>query len=348
MPSELRSLRPRRRQRFPRGGTHGLKGGGLGLENDRSARDTGATPSDRKEPTTINVCRSTRRALLCLLLSAACLGLVTTSAAAEPAPFSIGPGLTATLGTDALGLSAEYSIVGQTITAGGLLQGFTFWFAPGLGSVTMRPELRNPEGSKILWQGAEVTIDPAPCGSPGPPPECFQPVFFGVPSIALDGKSQYLIDVRDVADEVAGGGVLAAWNVGDTYAGGYERDYLNASGGNPAQWISYNFGGVTTNTDLAFVAQLVPEPNIVHIGYCAVAGNYNPMSGVPIPAGTFLNLVADQPKTDPAYAGATTAIFVQDRGITCDAPPPGYVEQGFAPESLHVPGNVYRYWVAGP
>jgi YVTN family beta-propeller protein len=62
------------------------------------------------------------------------------------------------------------------------------------------------------------------------------------------------------------------------------------------------------------------------MGYCSVAGDTTP-SGTPIPAGTFLNLVPDQPATTPEYAGAVPANNLQAIGISCDVPP-GYVATG--------------------
>jgi hypothetical protein len=101
----------------------------------------------------------------------------------------------------------------------------------------------------------------------------------------------------------------------------------------------------TTTTDATAPSSTQQaDANIGHIGYCSVSGNTRP-DGSEIPAGTFLTLIANQPRTDPHYSGAYPAIFVQGIGITCSAPPAGYVQDGFAPESLHVPGNVYAYWV---
>ncbi len=55
--------------------------------------------------------------------------------------------------------------------------------------------------------------------------------------------------------------------------------------------------------------------------YCSVAGNTNPFTGAPIPAGTFLNLLAGQPATDKHYTGAVPAWWVQGVGLTCSLTP---------------------------
>jgi uncharacterized surface protein with fasciclin (FAS1) repeats len=83
-----------------------------------------------------------------------------------------------------------------------------------------------------------------------------------------------------------------------------------------------------------------------HAGYCAVAGNTTP-AGEPIPAGKFLDLYYGQPTWDYHYAGATVAVFIQGHGLTCEAPPTGYVRMGTAPDELNVPGGLYAYYVKG-
>ena len=46
--------------------------------------------------------------------------------------------------------------------------------------------------------------------------------------------------------------------------------------------------------------------------------------------------------------GATKAVYVQGRAhISCDAPPDGFVQRGYAPTRLHVPPGTYPYYVRG-
>lgn len=85
-------------------------------------------------------------------------------------------------------------------------------------------------------------------------------------------------------------------------------------------------------------AMLMGQPNV---GYCAVTGNTTP-AGEPIAAGTFLNLGLGQPGWDYHYAGATPAVFVEGKGITCDVP--AGAAEGTAQESLGVPGGFYPYY----
>ena len=67
-----------------------------------------------------------------------------------------------------------------------------------------------------------------------------------------------------------------------------------------------------------------PEP--VRAIYCAGAGNK--VNGVPVAAGTALNLYLGQPAVDPNFTGATPASFVEGIGATCDPPPAGYSFDG--------------------
>jgi hypothetical protein len=55
--------------------------------------------------------------------------------------------------------------------------------------------------------------------------------------------------------------------------------------------------------------------------YCSVGGNTNPFTGDPIPAGTFLNLLAGQPNSDKHYTGDVPAWYVQGVGLTCSLTP---------------------------
>ena len=92
-----------------------------------------------------------------------------------------------------------------------------------------------------------------------------------------------------------------------------------------------------TNTIVQAVRFTVPEsaaappPPPPRAGYCL--------------KGRFLDLERDQPEIDKPYLRATPALFVHGKGITCDPPPAGYHLSGTAPESLHVPRDLYPYWV---
>ena len=89
-------------------------------------------------------------------------------------------------------------------------------------------------------------------------------------------------------------------------------------------------------------AAWVPPPP--HAAMCSAPGNTNPFTGAAIPTGTFLDLLAAQITTDPHYAGATPAIFVQGKGITCDPPPAGFSLHGFAGPAQNMAGGFYPFF----
>ena len=86
----------------------------------------------------------------------------------------------------------------------------------------------------------------------------------------------------------------------------------------------------------------VPPPP--RASYCSAPGNSNPFTANPIPPGTFLDLLSNQPDTDPNYKGATPAIFVEGKGLTCDPPPSGHVQNGLAGDAQHVAAGIYPYY----
>lgn len=68
----------------------------------------------------------------------------------------------------------------------------------------------------------------------------------------------------------------------------------------------------------------VPQPS--RAGYCAVRGNTS-LDGTPLVPGTFVDLVAGQPDTDPHFEGARPAYYYDGVGISCDVLP-GYARTG--------------------
>ncbi len=69
------------------------------------------------------------------------------------------------------------------------------------------------------------------------------------------------------------------------------------------------------------VVVVVSQPS--RAGYCAVQGNTS-LDGTSIVPGTFVNLVAGQPDTDPHFKGARPAYYYEGLGVSCD------VLQGYA------------------
>jgi hypothetical protein len=56
------------------------------------------------------------------------------------------------------------------------------------------------------------------------------------------------------------------------------------------------------------------------MGYCSGLGNTDELTGRPIAAGTFLNLLLGQPDGDAHYRGAVPARYLEGLGISCDVP----------------------------
>ena len=104
-------------------------------------------------------------------------------------------------------------------------------------------------------------------------------------------------------------------------------------------------GGTGFKLNLAAVLDS-GSAQIPYAGYCSAAGNTWP-DGTAIVPGTFLYLVYQQPATDAHYTGATPAIYVKGKGITCDPPPAGYAQQGYAGNDLSVPDGLYPYYAPG-
>lgn len=104
--------------------------------------------------------------------------------------------------------------------------------------------------------------------------------------------------------------------------------------------------GVIHAIDTVLIPPSEPTTGTTRAGYCSVAGNTT-VTGTPIPAGQFLELLIGQPGWDYHYAGALPARYIEDMGITCKQPPAGYTLDGTAPESLGVPADLYPFWAKG-
>ena len=101
----------------------------------------------------------------------------------------------------------------------------------------------------------------------------------------------------------------------------------------------------------AVVALVIPSLAVIVFGLDSVAkvedGGDIPV-GFPAPRlpdfGLLsLDLIVGAPSVDGHYAGAGPASFIEGVGLTCSAPPSGYVRDGFADTSGR-PGGVYPYY----
>jgi hypothetical protein len=87
-------------------------------------------------------------------------------------------------------------------------------------------------------------------------------------------------------------------------------------------------------------------------GYCSVAGNTNPYTGVAYPVGSFLDLMLDQPAKDEHFKGAQPANYYEGIGLSCDSPPAGYVDAHTKVDQTGRPpyfadplwGGIYEYY----
>lgn len=75
-------------------------------------------------------------------------------------------------------------------------------------------------------------------------------------------------------------------------------------------------------------------------------GNSDPFTGAKLAPGTFVNLEQAQVTTDPSYTGVVPAIYVEGKGLTCDAPPAGFTQQGLAGDDQQVASGLYPYYAA--
>ena len=66
--------------------------------------------------------------------------------------------------------------------------------------------------------------------------------------------------------------------------------------------------------------------------------------GAPIPPGR--SSISSPSRSRPIRTTRVRrpAIFVEGKGLTCDPPPPGYVQKGLAGDDQHVAGNFYPYY----
>lgn len=135
---------------------------------------------------------------------------------------------------------------------------------------------------------------------------------FSTPAVLVAGTT-YAITLTEVSS--AHQHFYWSGSSSDTYAGGVASD---------------PFGGATG--DFAFATYMIAAQATsgIRAGYC--------LNGV------FENLLYDQPNTDPTWSKAVPAIFVQGTGLTCNPPPAGWTQHGFAGADLDLPPNMYALY----
>jgi hypothetical protein len=259
-------------------------------------------------------CAALAATIACVLVPAATAGTVTTY-----------PSWDQSTGVSPYG-GGGTPTYGETVTGDGeTLQSFTFWMNPNGGSVEARGGIGVWDGSKItsiLWLDSTAqTVS----GSG------YQAVSFA-PGVTLQSGVTYVLFSTALVD---GGSGSALWGLvpdDSAYAGGsfvFSND--DGSGSCPGvgceSALLNPWDGVGWNVDLAFSMQLgTVALQVDRLGYCSAPGDTDP-NGQPIPVGTFLDLAAGQPNTDPHYAGATLALYYDGLGLSCDHLP-GYTATG--------------------
>lgn len=116
----------------------------------------------------------------------------------------------------------------------------------------------------------------------------------------------------------------------------------------PKTWsfvIALALAGLTTFALTLFLhhVQIGASKQFARAGYCSVAGDTD-VDGAPLHPGTFLDLLVGEPAVDGHYTGAVPATFVKGVGLTCAAPPAGYVRQGFASGGGQPGTGIYPYF----
>lgn len=229
---------------------------------------------------------------------------------------------------------------GQTVTGTGeTLAGFTFQIN-GPSSIVFQGGVGAWDGSKVtavLWSGP----DQQTAGSGG-----FEPISFDLPDGLELAPGQVYVLYATTLDSSGSG--TSVWGLvsGDAYPDG---GFVYQNGGS----LTSSWDGSWPGNDLAFQARfgtlvrVVLRPVPARGGYCTVVGNTNPYTGAALTPGTFVNLAQEQVTTDPSYAGVVPAIYVEGKGLTCDAPPAGYTQHGLAGDAQKVGSGLYPYFTPG-
>ena len=203
--------------------------------------------------------------------------------------------------------------IGQVFTAGmsGRLSDVVLTLGNSAGaSAPLHLVLTGVDGAGHPNLAAEIASFDLPFAAvtaPGPTGVDLQ---FGNPSLVAGSQYAIVVSTSDPTGyDICGAGST------DFYAAGQAWSTANAG----ASWS--NAGG-----DANFATYMLP-PRVNRAGYCL--------------GGRFLDLAAGQPDSDSLYKGAVLAIFVRGKGITCDPPPLGYIQQGRTGDSDNVGAGTY-------
>ena len=264
------------------------------------------------------------KVLLAVAAAAGTSLVLAASALAAPGP-QVDQSVTDTSNSFVVEVSEiHHWVAAQTFTAGvsGELSGVRVWVwrfigAAGQIDVELHPvDAGGDPDTGIVLAAAQIPVSSLDNGPTIVPVEAT----FSTPAMLAAG-TKYAITLA----QSNGGHVHIVWQGpgNDNYPGG------TGYGGSFASYSS-------VGEDLAFeTLMVVPAPPIATApsgrhGYCL--------------NGRFMDLIDGQPGTDPTYAGATSAIYVKGRGITCDTAPAGYVLKGKTTSDQDVSAGAYDFW----
>ena len=156
-----------------------------------------------------------------------------------------------------------------------------------------------------------LDLGPAAVPTPGPAPVDLQ---FGNPRLTVGAQYAVVVSTADAAGyQICGAGST------DFYGGGQAWGTTDG-GATGATWVA-----------MRTLPHTCCRPRRLSAGYCL--------------EGRFLDLAAGQPDNDPRYRGAVLSIFVRGKGITCDPPPPGYIQHGRTTDADNVGAGTYALYV---
>ena len=200
---------------------------------------------------------------------------------------------------------AHSAVATQTFTAGvsGTLTDVQLpvWNEFGSGNGTLVLAVHPAPGGVVNNGVTLATVSMSEAGITHAPTPTWYDFAFGTPP-ALVAGSQYALSLSETS--IFHQHFWWFGSSSDVYPGGAASDTSGGASG-----------------DFAFTTFMLSSavPGGGRAAYCSVAGD-TWVDGTAIPVGTFLNLVAGQPSSDPHYAGATLPFFIEGEGLSCDVP----------------------------
>jgi hypothetical protein len=210
----------------------------------------------------------------------------------------------------------------------------SFYSGTGTGSVRVSIVGTATDGSpdtSTELAGADIAETAIQVGSPA----ALQ-VTFSAPATLVAG-TVYAIYIYEVSSQHVH--ILVAAIASNGYASG-DRYYTFGNGSVSAAGGALSFKTYVIPTAAEVAEALASAPS--RMAYCTVEGD-TWQDGTLIAPGTFVDLSGGQPLVDPHYIGATPAMYVEGKGLTCDPPPTGFELHGYADEP-GLPTDAYGFY----